>query len=195
VTQRITSKQKGDLLEAIVTQLCSGIKNARTESNIKLLGRSGTQRQIDVFIIGTVGAFDVKILVDSKNHAAPVDINDVESLVGMVEDVGANLGVLVCPTGYTDGAKRRAETGGVQLYQVYDQSLGNTDWFIPLRYISARIDKYQIRMSGSTAAGPFRMPVDLSKVRFHIDDKVLRANEVQIYIWNKEMIPQEKGDY
>jgi hypothetical protein len=108
MTERLTSKQKGDLLEAIVSQLCSGIENAKTESNCKVVGRSGTQRQIDVLITGTVGAFEVKILVDSKNYTAPVDIKDVDSLIGMVGDVGAHLGVIVCPSGYTDGAKKRA---------------------------------------------------------------------------------------
>ena len=75
----LTSKQKGNLLEKIVGQLCSGIKNAKTESNVKLLGKSGTERQIDVFIKGNVGAFEVKILVDSKNHSAPIDIKEVQS--------------------------------------------------------------------------------------------------------------------
>src|SRR6266550_3515890 len=146
MTMELTSKQKGDLLEAIVTQLCSGIENAKTESNCRIMGRSGTRRQIDVLITGTVGAFEVKILVDSKNYAAPVDIKDVDSLIGMVSDVGAHLGVIVCPSGYTDGAMKRAESSGIQLYEVYDQSLGNTDLFIPFRYVLARIGKYQFRM-------------------------------------------------
>ena len=124
------------------------------------MGRSGTHRQIDVFITGIVGAFEVKILVDSKNYAAPVDINDVESLIGMVADVGAHLGALVCPAGYTEGAKRRAETGGIQLYQVYDQSLGNTDLFIPVRYVAARIGKYQFCFSGTSAS--FMRKIDAS---------------------------------
>jgi hypothetical protein len=195
MAEKTTTKQKGDLLEAVVTHLCSGIEKAKTESNIRIMGRSGTDRQIDVLITGTVGAFGVKILVDSKNYASPVDIKDVESLIGMVGDVGANLGVIVCPSGYTAGAKKRAETSGIQLYEVFDHSLGNTDLFIPLRYVSARIGKYQIRMSGTSAAGQFRIPVDLSKVRFHIADRVLRANAMTTYIWNQEMVPQEKGDY
>ena len=195
MTEKMTSKQKGDLLEAIVTQLCSGIENAKTESNVRISGRSGTERQIDVLITGTVGAFEVTILVDAKNYASPVDIKDVESLIGMVVDVGAHLGVLVCPSGYTGGAKSRAVADGIQLYEVYDQSLGNTDLFIPIRYVSPRIGRYQFHFSGTTAAGQFRMPVDMSRLLFHIDDQVLPPQEVTTYVWNKEMVPQKKGDY
>jgi restriction endonuclease len=192
---QMTTKQKGDLLEVIVTQLCSGIENARTEGNVRVVGRSGTKRQIDVLITGTVGAFEVKILVDSKNYASPVDINDVDSLVGMVADVGANLGVIVCPSGYTAGAKKRAEAGGIQLYEVYDQALGNTDLLLPVRYVAPRLGKYQFHMSGTTAAGPFRIRVDLSRLRFHIDDSILGVKDVPYYIWNNQMVPQEKGKY
>ncbi|MDA2938226.1 restriction endonuclease, partial [Acidobacteria bacterium AH-259-A15] len=90
----MNSKEKGDLLEKIVEQLCAGIENAEVERNLTLTGRSGVKRQIDVFIRGKVGAFDVTILVDSKNYSSPVDIKEIESLTGMVEDVGADLGVV-----------------------------------------------------------------------------------------------------
>lgn len=191
----VTNKEKGDLLEKIIGQLCSGIKNAKTESNIKLTGKSGTERQIDVFIKGNVGAFEVKILVDSKNHSTPIDIKEVESIAGMTEDVGANLGVIVCPSGFTDGAKKRAETAGVQLYEIYDQTLGNTNLFIPLRYVAPYIARYNFRFSGTSAAGPFSIPTDQSRWQFNIDDKVLAPDEVPVYIWNKRMVPQQKGNY
>ena len=190
-----TNKEKGDLLEKIVGQICSGIKNAKTEYNIKLTGKSKTERQIDVFIKGTVGAFEVKILVDSKNYSTPVDIKEVESIVGMVEDVGANLGIIICPSGFTGGAKNRAETAGIQLYEIFDQSLGNTNLFIPLRYVAPYIARYNFRFSGTSAAGPFSIPTDQTRWQFNIDDKVLAPAEVPIYIWNKRMVPQQKGNY
>jgi hypothetical protein len=192
---KLTSKEKGDLLEKIVGQLCSGIKNAKIEKNIKVVGRSGTERQIDTFIKGNVGAFEVKILVDSKNHSTPIDIKEVESIIGMVEDVGANLGVIVCPSGFTDGAKKRANTSGIQLYEIYDQSLGNTKLFIPLRYVMPYIARYNFSFHGTSAAGPFSIPTDQSRWQFNIDDKVLTPEEVPVYVWNKRMVPQQKGNY
>ncbi|MDO8560087.1 MAG: restriction endonuclease [bacterium] len=189
-----TSRQKGDLLEQIVGRLCAGIENAKTEINAKITGRSGVTRQVDTLIRGKVGAFEVEILVDSKNHANPVDINCVDSMEGMVKDVGANLGVIVCPAGFTDGAKKRAESANIQLYEIYDQALGNTKLFIPLRYIEARISKYNFEIS-HRALGPFSLAGDSSRWQIYAGDKVIRADEIPAYIWNKEMIPQEKGDY
>jgi hypothetical protein len=191
----ITSKQKGDLLEKIVGQLCEGIKNAKVQKNIKVTGKAGTERQIDVQIEGLVGAFDVKIIIDSKNYANPVDIKDVEIFISMVEDLGGNLGVMVCPSGFTEGARNRATTAGLQLYEIYDHSLDNTNLFIPLRYVASKIDKYQFSISGSSATGGFSIPLDPSRWELHIDDKILLAPDVPVYIWNKDMIPQEKGNY
>lgn len=187
------SKIKGDLLEKIVGQICAGIKNAKTESNIKILGKSGTERQVDVFVKGKVGAFEVKILIDSKNYSSPVDIKDVESIIGMTEDVGANLGVIVCPAGFTNGAKKRAGVAGIQLYEIYDHLLGNTELFIPLRYISPYITKYNFIYHSTSAAGQFSIPLDQSKLYFNINGKVLAYEDVPVHIWNNEMVPQKKG--
>jgi hypothetical protein len=192
---KLTSKEKGDLLEKIIGQLCSSIKNAKTKTNIKIIGKSGTERQVDVFIKGNVGAFEVKILVDSKNHSTPIDIKEVESIAGMVEDVGADLGVIVCSSGFTEGAKKRANTSHIQLYEIYDQSLGNTELFIPLRYVTPYITRYNFSFHNTSAAGPFFIPTDQSRWQFNIDDKTLTHKEVLIYVWNKRMVPRQKGNY
>jgi Restriction endonuclease len=189
------AKDKGNLLEKIVSRICSGITDAKSESNVKVLGTSGVMRQIDTLVTGTIGTFEIKILVDSKNHAAPIDINEVESLAGMVLDVGANLGVIVCPSGFTEGAKKRADSAGIQLYEIYDESLGNTNLFIPLRYIEARIDKYSFQFSGTSAAGPFSIPTDASRWQLHIDGKQMEPEDVPVYLWNEDKIPQKKGEY
>src|SRR5579871_1506450 len=136
-----STKDKGDLLESIVSKLCRGIEHAIVTKNAKIIGRSGSSRQIDTLIDGKLGAFPVKILVDSKNYATAVDIKDVDSMVGMVLDTGANLGVIVCPSGFTDGAKKRADSSGLQLYEIYDEALGNSKLFIPIRYVEAKIAK------------------------------------------------------
>jgi hypothetical protein len=192
---KLNSKEKGDLLEKIVGHLCSGIENAKTENDIKLIGKSGTKRQIDVFIKGNIYAFEVKILVDSKNYSNPVDIKEVESIIGMVEDVGANLGVIVCPSGFTDGAKRRAETSSIQLYEIYDQLLGNSKLFIPLRFVSPYIARYNFSFHSTSAAGPFSILTNSSRWQFNIKDKIFLPEEVPAHIWNERMVPQEKGNY
>jgi hypothetical protein len=193
--QPLTSKQKGDLLERIVGQLCAGIENANTETNAKIVGRSGVSRQIDILIKGTVGPFEVMMLIDSKNYSVPVDIKDIETIIGMVDDVGANLGAVVCPAGFTDGAKKRAQSAGIHLYEIFDQALGNTDLFLPVRYVSPRVGKYRFQFSGTSAAGHFRLPADSSRWLFHIDGVVVKPTDVPVYLWNRQLFLQEKGEH
>lgn len=191
----LSKKEKGELLEKIIFQICSGIKNTKIEKDIKLIGKSGVERQIDVFITGEVGAFEVKIFIESKNHSTAIDIKEVESIVGMVEDVGATLGVIVCPSGFTDGAKKRASRAGLQLYEIYDQSLKNSNLFIPLRYIVPYITGHKLSFNSTSAAGSFSLPIDKTRWQLNIENKILSPEEVGVYVWNKHMVPKQKGNY
>ena len=91
----MNTKQKGDLLESVVSKLCSGIKNAKVTKDAKITGqKSKSERQIDVLIEGKVGAITVKIVVEAKNYAEPVGIEKIEALKAKLDDVGANMGAM-----------------------------------------------------------------------------------------------------
>jgi hypothetical protein len=78
--------------------------------NVKLPSRSGGRpRQIDVLVDGDVaGITNTRVIVDCKRWKNPIDVADVEAFIGMVEDVGADIGILVSAAGASKGAKRRA---------------------------------------------------------------------------------------
>src|SRR5436189_304668 len=50
-----------------------------------------------------------RLVVDAKRRRRRVTINDVEAFSGLMEDVGATHGYLVCPHGHTKAAERRAQ--------------------------------------------------------------------------------------
>jgi hypothetical protein len=79
--------------------------------NASLLGRfSGVQRQIDVLIDCRYGHnANRRTIVDAKHHKRPIDVKQVEEFEGMMRDVQASHGILVCANGYTAGALRRAQ--------------------------------------------------------------------------------------
>ena len=81
------------------------IPNARLRGSI-----STTNRQIDVLIDCRLGE-DVsrRVIVDAKRHRRPIDIKQVEEFEGMMKDVRAHRGILVCPNGHTAAALRRAQ--------------------------------------------------------------------------------------
>lgn len=71
---------------------------------------SGRKRQIDVLIDFRHDTDNsCRIVIDAKKRRRPITVNDVESFRGLMEDVAATHGYLVCPNGHTKAAERRAQ--------------------------------------------------------------------------------------
>lgn len=102
---------------------------AEVTFDVKLLGRfSGVQRQIDVHVRGSfTGIGDATLAVDCKCFASKIDVKQVEMVMGLVDDVGTDIGLLVTTEGFTPAAKRRAKGARAMWLDVvpYDQL---ADW-------------------------------------------------------------------
>lgn len=79
--------------------------------NARVVGRiSGRSRQIDVLVdLRHDSDNSRRLVVDAKRRRRRVTISDVEAFQGLMEDVGATHGYLVCPRGHTKSAARRAQ--------------------------------------------------------------------------------------
>lgn len=79
--------------------------------NARILGRiSGRSRQIDVLIDARHDTDNSRrIIVDAKRRTRKVDVTDVEAFRGLMDDVGATHGYLICPVGHTKAAEKRAQ--------------------------------------------------------------------------------------
>lgn len=72
---------------------------------------TGIRRQIDVLIEARHDTDNSRrIIVDAKRRKRKIDVKEVESFRGMMEDVGATHGYLVCPHGHTAAAQKRAQS-------------------------------------------------------------------------------------
>jgi hypothetical protein len=73
---------------------------------------SGIDRQIDVVLRGKFPPLgeELTLIVDCKCFARRIDIGDMEGFIGLVEDVGAPLGLLVTNVGFSKAAERRAKS-------------------------------------------------------------------------------------
>jgi hypothetical protein len=109
-------------LELLVTKIQKQLApNAQVTHNVKLPGRhTGIDRQIDVLVHQQVGQYPINVIIDCKDHQAPVDVKGVEEFNGLLDDVGAQKGVLVSPAGFTSTAKTRAEKLQIDLYSPVD---------------------------------------------------------------------------
>jgi hypothetical protein len=77
--------------------------------NVFIEGRySKTQRQIDILIEEYVAGNRIRIIVDGKYFIKSIDVKNVEMFIGMLNDCGANKGLLITQKGYSKAAINRA---------------------------------------------------------------------------------------
>lgn len=167
--------------------------------NQRLPGRkSGRTRQIDVLVKDRVGQYEIHIVIDCKDYKKPADVKSVEEFFGLVDDVGAQKGVLVCPSGFSAAAKTRAEGLQIALYSPVDTKLHK--WTVnPLvpTMVDFRSAGIGVGISGS-APYPFTIPRD-----FQFSKQVTDADGVglgsmfgiAIEKWNSGELPIEPGEH
>lgn len=169
---------------------------AKVEHNVKVRGRSSeVDRQIDVLVTQNIGQYTITIAIDCKDYKKPIDVKGVEEFSGMVADIGANKGVLVCPAGFTDTAKTVAKKLQIELYRPVDT--GDHKWRvrpkIPVvfEYVEAAI-AFQV---SCTAAKPFRLSVHPAELQVYSGAGELlgRTLDVAIDKWNNGRYPTEAG--
>lgn len=81
------------------------IPNARIKGFI-----SERKRQIDVLVDYRYDTdLNRRIIFDAKHKKSPIDIKEVESFEGLMKDVNAKRGFIICSNGYTKSALRRAQ--------------------------------------------------------------------------------------
>lgn len=93
----------------VLAELAHRYPDAPIKQNVMLQGRhSGVHRQIDVLIEPSILDSPMRIIVDAKHRTDPIDVQDVETFLSMMSDVGAHRGLIVSSSGYTKAALTRA---------------------------------------------------------------------------------------
>ncbi len=190
----------GRNLEILVAKIQSLLApDAEVLHDIKLDGRdSGTKRQIDVVVRQKIGQYEILIVIDCKDHARPVDVKGVETFAGLLKDVGAQKGVLVCPKGFSEAAKTLATKLQMDLFSPIDTDPHK--WTVKAN-IPAICDYRSAALSFSitcSAPVPFQMPHDFyaQLTAFDCDKKELGIPlKVAFQKWNEGHFPIEIGDH
>jgi hypothetical protein len=82
---------------------------AEISHNVTVDGQfSKTKRQIDILIEDYVAGNRIRIVVDGKFFTKNIDVKDVEMFIGMLNDCGANKGLLITQEGFSQAAINRA---------------------------------------------------------------------------------------
>ena len=79
--------------------------------NASLIGAiSGIKRQIDILVDARwEEGLSRRIIYDAKLRKRKLNVTDIEAFEGLMRDVGAAKGVLVCASGWSPAAEARAE--------------------------------------------------------------------------------------
>src|SRR5690242_18020929 len=100
------SSEKWKKYEELVAKVQTDLApNASVRLNQKILGRiSKRKRQIDVLVQQSIGNYHVNIVIECKDFKKPLTVKQVEATIGLMQDVGANVGVIVAANGFTKSA-------------------------------------------------------------------------------------------
>lgn len=172
--------------------------NAEVIHNVKMQGRrSKVKRQIDVLVTEKIGQYEINIIIDCKDYKNPIDVKGVEEFYGLLEDVGGQKGVLVCPKGFSEAAKVRATDLQIDLYSPVDTEPHKWQVFPS---IPAMVEWRGVAISFGVSCSypaPFMMPYDFfsSIVAFDEAGNEL-GNPVETLLsrWNDGDITTEEGE-
>jgi len=172
--------------------------DASVKHNVMLDGiDSETKRQIDILVEQSIGQYTMQIVIDCKDYSKPVDVKGVEEFQGLVQDVRAHKGALVCPSGFTKSALKRAKKLQIDLYRPI--STGKHKWQVKVT-APVLCDFRSAYMSfgiSTIAPKPFTFQPDF----YHIPVFDEEGNELGTSLntaqatWDKGLFPSEPGEH
>lgn len=80
---------------------------------------SGGTRQIDLSIRYKVANVDILIIVQAKDFSRKAEVRYVNEFMGVIKDVRADRGILICNMGFTAKAIKAAVTNRISLYSAH----------------------------------------------------------------------------
>lgn len=128
--------RKGKDLELLVESLekaLGGNKGFKITSPDKLpdkTDKNGGTREVDVLARGFIGTCPVTIIFECRDRDGNEDKTWIEQIATKRDDVGANVAVAVSSSGFSEGAKDKAEYHNVQLRTIDEGGFEDfSTWF------------------------------------------------------------------
>ena len=112
-------------------------KNIEIERNKKIIDNCGIKREFDLYWEYEVAGITYKTIIECKDYASPVSVEKIDALIGKIHDIPDLRAVFATKTGYQRGARKKAETNGIDLLIVREQR--TDDWQDRIREIIIQI--------------------------------------------------------
>jgi hypothetical protein len=115
MAKSLTTYEKGLALELKMTELFSKM-GYEVIHNVKKVGRSGAEHQIDVLVEYRCPLHTSKVIVEAKSYDKPIDKDRIMKLILIVDDLGADRGIIVTTSYFTPEAIKTASGHNVELW-------------------------------------------------------------------------------
>jgi hypothetical protein len=114
--------------------------SVEVQRDVKLVGKSGAERQIDVLIIHKEGLYEHRIIVECKYWKHRIKRLVVDAMAYAVHDLNASKAVFFTTKGYQRGAEIVAKHENIYLFTIRD--LTDQEWGAPGRTVDFYIQYY-----------------------------------------------------
>lgn len=111
----LSAQEKGLALEQKLYDLFSK-QGYQVTHNIKRTGRSGTDHQIDVLAEYQCPLHKSMVIVEAKSYSTPIDKDRIMKLIQIVDDLGADKGVIATTSYFTPSAISIAKGHNIDLW-------------------------------------------------------------------------------
>jgi len=117
IEPNIIKVKEWELYESeVLDKLKKEFPNDEIKKNIRKLGKySRVNRQIDIAVYKETVGYNMLGIIDCKCFNRKLNVRDIESFIGLMEDVAANFGIIISNIGYSKAAKNRAEMKEIKL--------------------------------------------------------------------------------
>ena len=118
------------------------------ERDVKLVGVSGAERQIDVLVRHKQGLYNHLTIIECKYWKRKVTRAQVDALITSVRELGASKGVIFSTVGFQSGALEQANSNNIELFKVRDPT--DEEWGKPGRQVDLWLHVVGITMRNVT---------------------------------------------
>lgn len=124
-----------EIYEAILKY--EGVENIEVQHDIKIVGLSGVERQVDIFWEFKIAGVRYKLIIECKDYNTAVPLEKIDAFHSKVADIGGAIGVFVSKNRYQSGAIELARKYGIQLREI--RVPNDKDWEGRVRDIEIHI--------------------------------------------------------
>lgn len=182
--------------EQLVAQIVSELESsAVVKWNDHVVGSlSGVRRQIDVSIRREDPTF--LGIIDTKDYKRPATIERIDALAGVMEDVQAHYGALVCSGGFARTIHQYARRRGISLFSAHDTRSANWSLELQIPILWTELTPLvSIRSRAHFEAGDTLVIGDDGMVRLTADHAKTLVDPIGTFAqrWNDGLLPRAVG--